>query len=294
MRRVFYPLIFALLAILMASSAINVNAIPESQFTVVFTTEKIVSVDPDISKDYIIGQISGNTTLSWQGNGSGYAYLYLNGQYLKTLILSASGQDSLGVISGNMTIQLDSACIWEGTITITIEDPFTVSVVFNPSSVSLEPGQSARVTMRINRVSGDPRYISIQHTAPSGITMQLEGYNYAYLQDYVEFPITISASSDISPGTYYATIRVYVAESTDGGGGGGGGIIPPWGPVITSAEYEGWELAGETTLSVPIGEVSGEEIPIIGGIYESAQTYALYAIIAILALLILVIIYIKR
>lgn len=285
--------------ILATITAIPIQAEEGQVFTIPFVIDKTVIVDSNISKEYNIGIINATmATVKWQGEGTGNASIYLDNELKKTIDLSADGEVDLSSVAGNMRIVLDSSAVWQGTITIRITEEFQVRVSINPSSVTLEPGQSTRVTLRIERVAGGPRYIAIQHDAPSGISLTLGGNNNAYLQDYVEFPLTISASDSITPGSYQATVRVYASDPpTDGGGGGGGTppIIPPWGPVPYSVTYEGWHLAGEINLDMPINETPSETPGGIENITQELQgalegsNAVIYAILALVFVLILLV-----
>jgi len=289
-----------LIPLLLVLSAIPMPAIQAQEssqiFTIPFVIEKTVVVNSSIAKEYAVGQVNATSAiLSWQGNGTGNASIYLDNEVKKIIDLSTAGEIELSSLAGNMRIVLDSNALWQGTITIRIAEEFQIRVSVNPSSITLEPGQSTRVTLHIERISGTPRYIALQHDAPNGITMNLLASNQAYLQNSLDIPIEVSASDSIASGTYSATIRIYASDPPSGGGGGGSTppIAPPWGPLPYSMAYEGWHLAGELTLSMPVSpdtdtiEDIQNTVETVGWVIEHRNTI-IYGLLALVFIIVLV------
>ena len=218
-------------------------------FTVSFQDQKVVYANSSITKVYDLGKVLGNATIEWVGKGSGNAYVDEDGITKETLDLSTNGSVTVELSGGDSVIRLDNNALWHGTITVLVQDTYRISVSLSRTSLSLRPGGSTSFTMTITRTSGLDRYVTLQYSAPSALSITVSPQP-PYNVGSERVTVTVRASSN-AYGTYHANLYIYAHDtptSVDPEPPSIPPVMVPWGHTPNVPHY--WVMAGELNLSI--------------------------------------------
>ncbi len=200
----------AVITVIMAPAAVlitSANTSVTKTYTINFQDQKVIYANSTLSKSYDLGYVAGNTTIEWEGKGSGNAYLTESGTTKETLDLSINGSANIQLSGGDTVINLDSNALWHGTITVTVQDTYKISVTLSRNTLSLEPGGSTTLAMTVTKISGLDRYVTLQYSAPSALSITVSPQP-PYVVGQKDLTLTIKASQN-AYGSYTATIYIY-------------------------------------------------------------------------------------